>query len=164
MFDVEIKSDLKGVARLSKRFPGVSKDVRLAAVIEAVNLIEREVKLRTPVGAGPIHLRDTIHGRAESRGATVWGVVGTPLEHGEPVEFGTKPHFPPLGPIEFWVEKKLGLSGDEAHAAAFLIARKIAAHGTMGAHMFEKGFEAAKDRVNRILAGIPDRIIEKVKR
>jgi hypothetical protein len=35
--------------------------------------------------------------------------VGTPVEHGDYLEFGTRPHFPPLEPIKRWVENKLNV-------------------------------------------------------
>jgi hypothetical protein len=36
--------------------------------------------------------------------------VGTPLEYGDYVEFGTRPHFPPIKPIFQWVENNLNVT------------------------------------------------------
>lgn len=164
MLESKIIADLKDVETLTKRYPEVSKDVREAKLTEALMLLEREVKLKTPEGAGPIHLRDTIHPKVSMSGQKVEGLLGTPLAHGEPVELGTKPHFPPTGPIQHWVEKKLGISGKEAASVAFLIARAISRRGTKGAHMFKKGFEENEDRVMRILESIPDEIVSRIKK
>ena len=87
------------------------------------------------------------------------GIFGNPLEHGEPVESGSKPHFPPVGPIKFWVEKQLGLSGDEAESVAYAIAVTISRRGTKGAKMVEKGFDASEARIMRMLKEIPAEII-----
>ncbi|MBU1067666.1 hypothetical protein KKE60_07745 [Patescibacteria group bacterium] len=162
MLEIKLKTNLSDLEDLTSEFPEASREARIARITEALNLLEREIKQRTPWGAGPIHLRDTIYPSGPHvQGNNVWGSIGTPLEHGEPVEYGTRPHFPPIAPIQFWVEKKLGLAGAEARSAAFLIARTISVHGTKGAHMFEKGFEAAESRVIRILENIPDDIVRK---
>ena len=162
MFELKIKQDLKDIEKLSKKFPEVSKDVRVSKLTEATMLLERTVRRKTPEGAGPIHLRDTVFQKVTSYGAsfggTVRGTVGTPALYGESVEYGTKPHWPPPGPIEYWAVHKLGVSADEARAIGFLIARKIAAKGTKGAHMFEKGFAEAEPTVRRILEQIPAEI------
>jgi hypothetical protein len=53
------------------------------------------------------------------------------------VEFGTRPHFPPVKAVtgeteslDRWVETKLGVSSEESEGVAFQIARKIARYGT----------------------------------
>ena len=139
MFNIGIKTDLTGIKELSKRYPKESQAARYAKITEAANLLERAVKKNAPYGAGPIHMRDTIHGKVSTSGARVAGIVGTPAEYGEPVEMGTKPHFPPTGPIQFWVERKLGYSGDEAASVSFLIARANYRRGTKGKKMFYNG-------------------------
>jgi len=163
MLETKIIADLSDLERLTKRYPEVSKDVRVSKLTEALALLEREVKLKTPEGAGPIHLRDSIHPSVSISGRSVKGLLGTPLAHGEPVELGTKPHFPPIGPIQHWVERKLGISGEKSKSVAFAIAITIARRGTKGAHMFEKGFDENEDRVMRILESIPEEIIKRIK-
>ena len=161
MLDLKFKIDLSELERLMRKYPQISKDVRVEKLTEAVMLLEREVKKNTPHGAGPIHLRDSIHGKVRVAGKKVIGVVGTPMEHGEPVESGTKPHFPPTGPIQHWVERKLGIHGKEAASVAFLIARAISKRGTEGAHMFEDAFEDNESKLKRILGEIPGEIVRR---
>jgi hypothetical protein len=97
-------------------------------------------------------------------GENVWGLITSPFEYGEALESGRSPgKFPPPEPIQAWVEKKLGLSGKEAKAVAFLVARKIAKQGTKGAHMYEQTLEKNKERVISILEKIPDDILEMLK-
>jgi hypothetical protein len=160
--DISIKVDLKELEALTKRYPDASTAARRGRLTEALLLLEREIKRLTTEGAGPIHLRDTIFQRLEMRGESAWGMVGTPAIYGESVEYGTRPHFPPIKPILFWVEKKLGLMGKEAKSAAFCIARAISKRGTKGQHMFEKGFEMNEARVIEILNRIPEDIVKAV--
>lgn len=162
MFQVKLKADLSDLERLAAKYPDAARGARITKVTEALNLLEREVVKRTPYGAGPIHLRDTIHGRVSISGSKVAGILGTSLEYGEPVELGTRPHFPPIGPLQFWVEKKLGYTGREAASVAFLIARAISRRGTSGAEMFERGFGASRAQVIRILEEIPGEIVREI--
>jgi len=178
MFGIKTKVDLSELEELTKRYPEASREARVMKLTEAVNLLEAAVKKETPYGAGPIHLRDTEHSSVKVSGEKVAGIVGTPAKYGEPVEMGTKPHFPPIGPIQFWVEKKLGLSGKEATSAAFGIAMAMSGKGarrkrggkrmtkpwggTKGAKMFETGFEEQEARVMAILNEILEEIVRRV--
>lgn len=164
MFKVKLKADIKALEKLTKLYPDVSRQVREAKLTEALNLLERWVKEFTPVGAGPTHLRDTIHYDVAISGRKVWGMVGTPAEYAEPVELGTKPHFPPTGPLAHWVERILGIHGPDAERVAFAIAMKIRRKGTKGAKMFERGFSEAEAALMRILEEIPDEIVRRLER
>jgi hypothetical protein len=162
MLETKLKVELSAVEQLSKEYPRESKKARTAKLSEVVNLLEAAIKKKAPYGAGPIHLRDTIHGDVKAMTDRVTGIVGTPAKYGEAVEFGTKPHFPPVGPIQFWVEKKLGYPAAEAASVAFLIARAISQRGTKGAHMFEHTWDEKEAQVVRILEEIPDDIIRRL--
>ena len=154
--------DLKALEELTRSYPEASAKARQARLNEALLLLEAAVKRLTPEGAGPIHLRDTIFSQTELRGEAFSGSVGTPALYGEPLEYGTSPHFPPIAPIRFWVEKVLGLSGKEAQSAAFCIARAISRRGTKGRHMFEQGFAQNEAQVIGILERIPEDIVKAV--
>lgn len=161
--EINVTKNISGLKGLTKRYPEASQAARVSRIAEALLLLEYAVKLLTPVGAGPAHLRDTIFaGKPLVAGQSITGYLGTPAIYGEAVEFGTKPHFPPIEPIQFWVEKKLGIQGKEAKSVAFLIARKISKRGTEGADMFGKGFKKNKQKVLAILQKIPADIIRQV--
>ena len=162
MDGARIEVNLEGLDRLIRQYPEAAGRARISRLTEAMLLLERAVKKLTPVGAGPIHLRDTIFQRVVAGGQSAEGILGTPMQHGMPVEMGTRPHFPPVDPIRHWVERKLGLSGSEAASVAFLIARKISREGTTGAGMFDKGFSENEASVIRILEQIPGDIIREV--
>jgi hypothetical protein len=63
-----------------------------------------------------------------------------------PVEFGTRPHFPPFdGSLLLWVKKKHpDLDEKHAKSLAFLIARAISRRGTQGKHMFDQALDQLK--------------------
>mgnify|MGYP000630952051 CR=1 FL=1 len=63
-------------------------------------------------------------------GNRVEGKLSTNVIYALVVEHGSRPHWPPRAPIEFWVARKLGVRGKRVRAVAFLVARKIARRGT----------------------------------
>lgn len=119
---------------------------------ESTLLAEHNIKEQTPVGAGgAAGLVGSIAGSAPQKVANgLVGFVGTSLNYAVPVELGTKPHFPPLLPIQEWVEAVLGITGQRARSVAFLIARKISRKGTKGQFMFKKGTENSEDQLQDI--------------
>lgn len=163
MLEVGVKVDLSEMETLARKYPDVSKEVRKEKILEALLVAEGEVKNRTPFGAGPIHLRDSIHPSGPHiRGEQVYGTLGTPLEYGEPVELGTKPHWAPLEPLIWWVEKVIGESGVEAKRIAKAIQFKIAKKGTQGSKMFGDGFEASRPTIEGILETITAEIVNRI--
>ena len=115
-----------------------------------------EIRARTPINLG--HLHSSIAVAIEDEGLT--GIVGSNLNYAPHVEFGTRPHYPPLAAIQAWVHSK-GLAGrvsvktkrrlgnktaiaSEDMALARAIQRKIGARGTKGHFMFQRGLAAAQ--------------------
>jgi len=61
------------------------------------------------------------------------------------------------------VKAKFGISEEkEARAVARAVQFKIAARGTQGQGMFQKGFEAAEEQGEEIILGRVARIIERL--
>lgn len=160
--ELKITADLAGAKKMMAKFPAASRAAQISRITEAVLLLEAEIKKEAPVGAGPVHLRDTIFHKVHSYGTPIWGLVSTPAKYGEAVELGTKPHFPPVAPIQYWVEKQMGLSGKEAKSVAFLIARAISRRGTKARKMFRKSADAHHARIMKILAQIPADILKTI--
>lgn len=105
--------------------------------------LEREVKIRArqrPDGRDGRfmgHLEGSIAGEVRGQGLELTGVVNSPMPYAPVVELGRRPgKFPPLGPIQLWVRRKLNVPESRVRGVAFLIARKIAAQGFPGRFMF----------------------------
>jgi hypothetical protein len=66
--------------------------------------------------------------------------AGPPADvYAAPVEFGTRPHFPPPSELLPWVKLKFQPKDEkEALSIAFAIAKNISKRGTQGAEMFAK--------------------------
>lgn len=71
--------------------------------------------------------------------------VGSNLEYAPWVEFGTRPHFPPVDALKGWARRKLG---DEN--AAFAIAKKIAKKGTKAKPYLRPALDLNRRNINNI--------------
>jgi hypothetical protein len=154
---LDIQMDTAELDRLQAALeaaPDQARNALTAAAWEAGLLLQREISERTPRGvggagglAGSIFARDP---ELSPDGLEISVAVGTSLPYAQPVEFGSKPHWPPLLPLLDWVTGKLGKSGDEALAMARGVQIKIARKGTQGAHMFRDAMAATESQVREI--------------
>ncbi len=127
------------------------------AVREAVALLEREAKIRTPIGATEV-ARGSIgsevrRGVSFGRGIRIRGLIGSPQRHVDVLERGRRPgaRRPPAEALELWVRRKLGIRDiQEAKRVAFVIARSIGRKGTKAVEMFKEAAEDNLDAVTRI--------------
>ena len=83
--------------------------------------IEARAKEKAPVDTG--RLRSSIHTRL----APLRAVISANAHYAPYVEFGTRPHWPPLSAMQPWARRH-GFPGGQR--GAFLVARAIARHGT----------------------------------
>lgn len=144
-FDV---SELVTLAKAFRNAPEFTLERFLAAMSEATQHLEREVKDAFPIGSGDT--RKTIFSDAFSTPAGVLGVVGSASIAAAAVEFGTKPHMPPVEAIQMWVEAKTGLAGKDAERVAWGVARKIRRDGTPAQQPFHKTYLAQHAAVSFI--------------
>lgn len=122
--------------------------------------LQGEVVDRTPAAEG--ELRDSAFTRVEELPAGMIGVVAMSSPYVEAVELGTRPHMPPIAPLEQWVQTKLGLSGKEGAQVARRIQWKIHHHGTDGAHMFEHALDAGGGELERQFAATMRRLADRL--
>ncbi len=157
--------DLNSIlADMAKQYPDYVVQEAKAVMHLIVNRLEGAVIQGTPAGVGgAAGLRGSIFGEVVTLGKSVTGIIGTPLEYAEVVEYGRKSgKYPPPGALLSWVEKKLGYSGKEAKQVEFLVSRKIAKKGYRGAFMFKKAWDNNEAWVNDILQTIPERVRNRI--
>ncbi|MGH7459834.1 MAG: hypothetical protein ACREMA_02250 [Longimicrobiales bacterium] len=129
-----------------------------AAMHEAVLLLERRVKLNTPIGVtesarGSIG-SEVRRGVAAGRGVpVVRGFVGSPLAHVLVLDRGRRPGAPPppSDALELWVRRRMGVTDiAEAQRVAFLVARAIGRRGTKALHIFDRAVRESQSTLDRI--------------
>ena len=79
-----------------------------------------------------------------------WAQLAPMVDYAAFVEYGTKPHFPPISAVEPWAERH-GIS-------AFLTARAIARRGTKAWQMFHRGVDASLGAVQGYLNDLGEEI------
>ena len=162
MNDIRFDFDeLKTLQAQMASAPGVVSEEIDRAVTEADLMLEREIKDAWPVASGTSRASFTHVERVN--GLAVEGFVGSSLGYVQPVDLGTRPHFPPVDALIDWVRQKLGIANErQARGVAFLIARKIARTGTKGAHVFETVLGRLAPQFERIFSAAQDRIAARV--
>jgi len=126
--------------------PRVVREELDQAMNASVLHLKGQIVPLVPVGVTAL-LRGGVAAAITGEGVTLVGRVFDAVSYALPVELGSRPHFPPIGPIALWVRRKLGISDErEARSVAFLIARKISRVGTKPVKFFARGFDAGKGR------------------
>lgn len=129
----------------------------MSAVTEATLLLERAIKLATPIGVTGVARGSIGHeirrGVGLERGVRIRAELGSPAKHVEVLERGRTPgrRRPPVEALELWVRRRLGIRNrKEARGVAFVIARSIGAKGTDAVEMFAKAAEDNEAKIQRI--------------
>jgi len=76
-------------------------------------------------------------------------ILSVDAPHAAFVEYGTRPHVPPLLPIYTWAVRRLGLDEDEAYGVAIAIQTKISEQGTEPRWYFKRSMHAVRARLRR---------------
>lgn len=160
----ETKVDTAGLEKLGALLaaaPEIAEEEISRALQEAGDYLVGEIADRTPVDQAELArswlAEDPIKGPF---GLST--LIGTSLDYAAAVEDGSKPHMPPVEPLVFWAEHRLGLSGDEAKAAAQAIAWKIKHHGTKGKHMVKDALHDGAPTLEAIFNAAAVRIVERM--
>jgi hypothetical protein len=89
-----IDVEVKGLIELQRKTIQMAKDLHGAPIVNAMQestlLVTRDARIAVPVNTG--NLRDHILPRIDFTETEVLGVVGTNVEYGPAVEFGTRAH------------------------------------------------------------------------
>ncbi len=132
------------------------------AINAGVLHLKGAIQPETPVGVTGA-LRAGVQTSITGAATSIVGRVFDPVSYAIPVESGSRPHFPPVAPLQLWVRRKLGISDErEVRSVAFLIARKISRVGTKPVLMFRRSFDAHRDRVVGFFAQANARIVARL--
>lgn len=111
----------QNVAYLRREFPEYLSAANLETAYEIRDEAQRNIRKHDAFDTGDLY--DSIEVTISPKGLSIG--VGSTSPYAPFVEFGTRPHFPPLEPIRRWCASR-GLPV----TAAFPIARKISEVGT----------------------------------
>lgn len=143
------------LATIYRQAPQQFEELVTAAVYEAALFSEAQIKENAPRGASHV-LGASFFSNVTALGAgDVLGVVSTPILYAEAVEIGTKPHMPPIAPIEEWVAEVIAPPEEDGvdvvNKIATLVALKIKKHGTEGQFFVRNASVAAEPIMQRAI-------------
>lgn len=171
----ELLRDLDEFKRLDERVWFPVHDAMSEAVQQVEGAVKDNLLENGSVAFG--RLRASVASEVRVSAAAIEGVVGSNLVYARPVEYGTRPHWPPLQPLIEWVKvkrlagsysvktqrrvggKALRMQQDTAVARAVQV--KIARHGTKARPFFRPAIEAKKDEVFRLIERGVDEIVRR---
>ena len=170
--DIKISHNIDGLKNLAAAYPEVArKQTEIVLTLVAARIVS-EVTEKTPTSGNGCLRAGNVYsvGPGVTLGHVV-ATVGNALEYARAIESGRRPgRMPPVEPIRYWVENKLGLQLPESRGVAFAIARNIAKRGyspagdvgPRGARMWQKTLEDLDGWIYRMLDTIPRRIARAV--
>jgi HK97 gp10 family phage protein len=138
MFTASFTGQQKLVANcriLRDKFPEWLYEANQATADEIFDLARRNIRSNDSYTSGELY--DSIVTEVSARGLAIY--VGSTSKYAPFVEFGTRPHFPPLDAIREWCRLK-GIP----ESAAFPIAKKIAERGTEAQPFMYPALQAGK--------------------
>lgn len=72
--------------------------------------------------------------------------VGTDIPYGGVIEYGSRPHFPPINAMTLWAQRKFGLDAIQAKKVAFAVSKAISLKGTKPRYI-NKGSQPAFQKI-----------------
>jgi len=118
---------------------------------ELLQLAQINLHRMKPPGIDTGALVQSLQVRHEQLSATVF----SDLKYAPFIEFGTRPHFPPLQPILEWVKRKLHVPEKRAKGVAFMVVRKIGRRGTPPRPFLSNAFMVVRKRIlSQMKAGV----------
>lgn len=157
MLKIAAQFDSADATRFLERAGRALRDALARASQRALLLLEQRVveNIGAPfAGKSPAVAYGTLAGsvfsapRARPELGGVVAVHAPADAYAAAVEFGARPHFPPVRSLFQWVRAKFALTSQkEIESRAFLVARAIARRGTPGHFMFQRAVESERENV-----------------
>jgi len=168
--DVEVRGLVELQNKLEQMWSDLNGTPILNAMRDCTLMVERDAKLNLsePYPAGAVdtgRLRASIWPTIKFDGNIIQGIVGSNLKYAAAVEYGSKPHMPPVEPLIGWVRRK-GLAGtystrtrrrlgnkedqgQQDRALAWAIAMKIKRVGTKAHPFLEPAYKKNELAIRR---------------
>lgn len=154
-------SQVSQLAALWAKAPDITREEMLRAVTEADLMVQAKLMEDLPRGAGGRHgagLVGSVHREEMALADRVIGMTATDKAYANYVEAGTRPHKPPIQPLQDWVQAVIGLDEDEALGMAFAIRNTIAKKGTHKQPVWQDTYRELLPKIQRAIAAGMQRV------
>lgn len=166
-FDFEFKFDGKDL-NFAAMDPGKAQqivdEVFESVMYAATEAVRDDVALETRIAVDPPvtgNLANSWLPTVYSDSNQIIGRVSSSQFYAPYFEFGTKPHFPPTEPLALWLQRKYGLTAEDAKRQSYAVALAISKRGTKGRYPMKKGWESSRERVKRMFDKALERIVQR---
>lgn len=136
-FQLEIRNLREWRDGMERKVRDMRGEPMLQAIRDAALWVTRDARMDAPVDTG--RLRASITPEVRIEGNEVIGVVGSNVEYAPFMEFGTRPHWPPVSALQTW-SRRHGMS-------AFLVARAISRRGLKARRFLRGALEINAQRI-----------------
>lgn len=140
----------RGLDLYQKRtFMSIQKAVAIS-MAHVVRAAVKYIRTRDIIAEGSLLSSITSVVRRETE--RIIGEAGTNMQHAVFVHQGTRPHWPPPGPIQKWVALKMRrgmLETDDIRSTAFLVSRAISRRGTRARPFLAVSLRSQQSRMVR---------------
>jgi HK97 gp10 family phage protein len=121
------------------------------ALDQSAETVQRKAMQLAPVSDG--YLKTHITTSLDGGVLPLWATVGsntktpkTPNGYGECVEYGTRPHWPPVRALEGWAKKH--------HVSAWAVAVSISKHGTRAQPFMRPALQQSTGKIQEIFRAV----------
>jgi len=120
---VGLDKALRSLGDLQKRIGTAAEDQLNSKALDLQGRVKRRLTSDGTVHMGRLRSSVKVQ-KAQAEHSGLVAYVYTNLKYAPAVEYGSRPHFPPIAPLSDWSRKKLGTD------LGYVIARKISRVGT----------------------------------
>lgn len=132
---------LNELLKIAEKFPSVSEKHINFAIQRSLIRIQDGAKRNAPFGTSGQLRNNWDISTGRFTGALKSNAQSNGFYYGSAVEFGTRPHFPPVSALNMWAKKK-GIN-------PYVLARSISRKGTKANPFFQSAIDSQQDNVNK---------------
>lgn len=149
---MQITFTFKGLDETINNLAQIDRELKEtdAPMRQATLVVTGAARRNAPVDTGV--LRASITPSVESRSGGTVGVVGSNLTYAPPMEYGTRPFWPPLAALETWARRH--------GTTAYVVARAIARRGLRARKFLRRALSDNRDRIVRIFQEYVRKVIQ----
>jgi hypothetical protein len=155
MIELELKNfnEIKKSLRTMNEV-GIAETNR--AIHASIAIVQGQSIRNAPVYTGLMRARHTASFH------DLFGSLKVNTQYAGFVHGGTRPHFPPIAPLEKWARRKLGVTAKRARAVAFLIQRKIGRKGTKAVPFLQEAIDQSQSKIDQYFDRAMEATIKKI--
>lgn len=152
---MEIKiNGLNNLMKMADRYPAISEKYVNRAIQRSLIRIQDKAKVNAPFGTTG-QLKNNWNLRTgRFQGSLSSNAQSGGYYYGTAVEFGTKPHFPPVDKLTLWAKRK-GMN-------PYVLAKSISRKGTKANPFFSKSIKSSESDIDKEFERALDDILKEI--